>query len=115
MCEATGHMEQEKPGTLLAKTNHLGSIDPVYTLCRPGFRSYTVDPALKHLYSVHVQSRCSLISLVLMCCLMLLSKKRGFQTVFNFIYRCKRILFIAEAAQLHSGGELYPFISLLFP
>lgn len=115
MCEAPGHMEQDKPGTPLAKTNHLDSIVPVCTLCRAGFRSYAVDPALKNIPSVHVQSRCSLINLVLMCCLMLLSKKRGFQTVFNFIYRCKRILFIAEAAQLHSGGELYPFISLLFP
>lgn len=46
---------------------------------------------------------------------MLLSKQRGFQTVFHFIYLCKRILFIAEAAQLPSSGELYASISLLFP
>lgn len=74
-----------------------------------------MDLAFKHLSSVHVQSRCSLINLVLMRCLMLLSKRSIFQTVFHFIYLCKRILFIAEVAQRHSSGELYPSISLLFP
>lgn len=73
-----------------------------------------MDLAFKHLSSVHVQSRCSLINFMLMCCLMLPSKQRGFQALFCFIYLCKSILFIAEAAQLLSSGEFYSSISLLF-
>lgn len=115
MCEAPGQTEQPRPGTPLAKINHRGCIVPACTLCRAGSRGNAADLAFKHLSSAHVQSRCFLISLVLMCCLMLLSKQRGFQAVFHFTYLCKRILFIAEAAQLHSSGELYPSISLLFP
>ena len=115
MCEAPGHVERARPGTPPAQKSHLGSIMPARILCGAGFRRYAADLAFKHLSSVHVQSRCFLISSGLMCCLMLLSKQRSFQAVFYFIYLCKRILFIAEAAQLHSSAELYPSISLLFP
>lgn len=114
MCKAPAHKQQARPGTPLAhKNHHQAWMHPLQGCfeeehCSPGLWTsfFCTCPiqVLSHQLGAHV--------LLLNASL---QKQRGFQTLFHFIYPCKRLLFIAEAAQLRSSAKLHPPISLLVP
>lgn len=113
MCEAPAHRDQARPVTPLGQVNPHGGW---CTLSRVGL-SRALQPWPLGIFLLHMSNPGALSPAGCSCAAASssLQKQRGFQMLFHFIYLCKRLLFIAEAAQLHSSAKLHPPISLLVP